>query len=597
MRRSTCVVLALVVWLATGLLSSSASGAQGMGPAVPDREPADRVIVRFSADAEADDRAEARQEADVEREQALPLGGLEVVDPEPGTSVSEAISALERQDGVVYAEPDHPRVAAAEPNDPLLGYQWGLRNIGQEISGRSGPAGLDIGAPLAWDVVTGDGAVTVAVVDSGVDLAHPDLAANLWRNPGETGAGREANGVDDDANGRVDDTRGWDFVEDDAAPADANGHGTHVAGTVAAAGNDGQGVAGVAWRAALLPVRVLDAEGSGSVSDVIAAYRYAARAGARLVNASIGGTSYSRAEQDAIAAAPDTLFVVAAGNEAADNDRVGSYPCNYGLDNVVCVGATDRDDTLASFSNYGATTVDLAAPGVDIASTWPGGQWRYLDGTSMATPHAAGVAALLLARDRGASTASLRAALLGGVDPVASLRGRVATGGRLDAAGALRAAGAAVPAAAAPAPTRTPRPAPSVAAPAPAPAPGQAVAGDTAAPAVSVHLAGTRLAAAVRRGLSVLVRCSEACRARVDVRVDGATARRLRLARSARPVTVAAADAALAGARPERVALRLTAAARRALRSQRRVTMTLSAAVADRAGNTRRTSRRATLRR
>ena len=583
------ILFALSLCVATALLPAAAAGAQAVGPPVPYQEAPDRVLVRFAADTDPLERAEARQRADVEREAQLPLPRLELVDPQPGTSVSEAVSALESQDGVLYAEPDVPRVAAGVPNDPLLSYQWGLRNLGQDVGGRAGPAGLDIAAPNAWDVVTGDPGVTVAIVDSGAHLAHPDLAANLWRNPGETGGGREANGRDDDGNGRVDDVRGWDFVEDDAEPADANGHGTHVAGTVAAGGNDGQGVAGVAWRASLMPVRVLDAGGSGSVSDVISAYAYAARNGARVVNASLGGTYYSRAEHDAIAAAPNTLFVVAAGNDAADNDRVGSYPCNYGADNVICVAASDRDDSLASFSNYGASTVDVAAPGVDIASTWLGGGWRLLDGTSMATPHVAGVAALLLARDRGASAARLRAALLGGAEPIAALRGRLATGARLDAVGALTATGAVVPSPAtpaAPAPARAPAPAPA----APAPA-----GGDTAPPGVAVNVARRQLAAAVRRALTVRVRCSEACRARVDLRIDGSTARRLGLSRRPRPVTVATTDAALASGRAELVGLRLTSAARAALRRQRRVAVTLRTAAVDRAGNTRRTATRATL--
>jgi thermitase len=584
------VSFTLSLCAATALLPPAAAGAEAVGPPVPYQEAPDRVLVRYAADTDAHERAEARQRADVEREAQLPVPRLELVDPEPGTSVSEAVRVLERQDGVLYAEPDVPRVAAGVPNDPLLGYQWGLRNIGQDVNGHAGPAGLDIGAPTAWDVVTGDSGVTVAIVDSGADLGHPDLAANLWRNPGETGGGREANRIDDDGNGRVDDARGWDFVDDDAEPSDANGHGTHVAGTVAAGGNDGQGVAGVAWRASLMPVRVLDAGGSGSVSDVISAYVYAARNGARVVNASLGGTYYSRAEYDAIAAAPNTLFVVAAGNQAADNDRVGSYPCNYGVDNVVCVAATDRADALAGFSNYGATTVDLAAPGVDIASTWIGGGWRLLDGTSMATPHVAGVAALLLARDRAASTAALRAALLAGTDSIAALRGRVATGGRLDAVGALAAAGAVVPSPS-PAPSAPARPA------APAPAPAAPASADTAPPGVAVSVASRRLSTAVRRGLAVRARCSEACRARVDLGVDGSTARRLGLSRRERPITVATADAALRSGRPELVRLRLTSAVRTALRRQRRVAITLRVAVADRAGNTRRTATRATLRR
>ena len=186
-----------------------------------------------------------------------------------------------------------------------------------------------------------------------------------------------------------------------------------------------------------MPLRVLGDDGSGYVSDAITAYTYAARNGARVVNASLGGPSFSRAEHDALAAAPNTLFVVAAGNDGADNDTTPEYPCDYDLANVVCVAASGHDDALASFSNYGPANVDLAAPGVDIASTWPGGRYALLDGTSMATPHVAGAAALLLAHDGTLTVAGLRAALLSSAEPVAALARRVASGGRLDVAAAL----------------------------------------------------------------------------------------------------------------------------------------------------------------
>ena len=337
-------------------------------------------------------------------------------------------------DGVVYAEPDHVVRQTAVPNDPLLSYEWDMSAIR---------------APEAWDVTTGSPQVTVAVVDTGIDASHPDLSPNLWTNPGESGAGRDTNGLDDDGDGLIDDVHGWDFVDGDAQPDDGNGHGTHVSGTIAARGDDGVGVAGVTWSTAIMPLRVLGDDGSGYVSDVVTAYAYAASSGARLVNASLGGGSYSRAEHDAIAAAPNTLFVVAAGNDGADDDATPEYPCDYDLANVVCVAASDRDDTLASFSNYGTTNVDLAAPGVDIASTWPGGRYALLDGTSMATPHVTGAAALVLAHDGTLGVAGLRAALLSSVHPVAALAGRVATGGRLDVAAALSVAPARRPAPAA----------------------------------------------------------------------------------------------------------------------------------------------------
>ncbi len=224
---------------------------------------------------------------------------------------------------------------------------------------------------MAWDLIRG-GAVTVAVVDTGVAYDHPELAPNMWVNPGETGGGRETNGVDDDGNGFVDDWRGWDFVGEDNDPRDYNGHGTHVAGTIGARGNNATGVVGVNWQVRILPVRVCDGTGICTLFDVARGFIYAAAMGARVVNASLGGP-FSDYMGEAIAGAPDTLFVVAAGNGSADNDdpSTPTYPCNYPYPNVICVAATDQDDRLAWFSNYGATSVDLGAPGVNILGTVP----------------------------------------------------------------------------------------------------------------------------------------------------------------------------------------------------------------------------------
>jgi subtilisin family serine protease len=206
----------------------------------------------------------------------------------------------------------------------------------------------------------------VAVVDTGVAYDHPDLAANVWSNATET-----TNGVDDDGNGYVDDVRGWDWSDDDNDVEDLNGHGTHVAGTIGARANDGTGVTGVASEVSIMPLRVLDAAGSGTTSDIIEAFAYASAAGADVVNASLGGPEYSQAMSDVIAGSPETLFVVAAGNDGSDNQAAPSYPCNYSATNLICVAATDNSDRLASFSNYGSTAVDLGAPGVGILSTVP----------------------------------------------------------------------------------------------------------------------------------------------------------------------------------------------------------------------------------
>jgi subtilisin family serine protease len=528
-----------------------------------------RVLVRFDSDATPTERADIRSDAGVQRTANLAVKGLELVDPKPGVSVHEAVSDLEQRDGVLYAEPDHAIHQTATPDDPLFPREWGLGVIR---------------APDAWDVTTGSPSVAVAVVDTGMDATDPDLAPNLYTNPGESGGGRETNGIDDDGDGRIDDVHGWDFVDGDNQPQDGNGHGTHVAGTVGARGNDGNGVAGVSWSTSLMPLRVLDDSGSGFVSDAVTAYSFAARSGARIVNASLGGSSFSRAEDDAIAAAPDTLFVVAAGNDAQDNDTSPDYPCDYDLPNVVCVAATDENDALASFSNYGATNVDLAAPGVDIVSTWPGNRYALSSGTSMATPHVSGAAALVLAHSPSLTTAGVRAALLGSVDAVPALAGEVATGGRLDVAAALSA----------PAPP-APQPEPQPAAPPPpvvtATAPSRSI--DRSAPGVALTIDRVRLRVARTRGLRVRVGVSEACRTRIELEVDARTARRLHL----RSRVIGRANVRLRAAGHRTATVHLARRAARALRALSRVRVVAHAVATDAAGNRRGAERGATLRR
>jgi subtilisin family serine protease len=449
------------------------------------------VLVRFRADAPASARVDARRQADVRREAGLAVPGLERVDPEPGVSAKAAAAALERHRGVIYAEPDRPRSAALHADDPIIGSQWGLARIG---------------APAAWDVTTGSPEVTVAVVDTGVDLDHPDLAANV--------------------------TTGWDYVDDDAVPDDesAVGHGTHVAGIVGARGNDGVGVAGVAWTPRLMPLRVLDADGHGSISDEIEAFARAAATGVRVVNASLGGTGYSQAEHDAIAAASNVLFVATAGNDGSDDDVVPVYPCAYDLPNLICVTASDSADGRPSYANVGARTVDLAAPGDHIASTVPGG-WGWRSGTSMAAPHVAGTAALLLAHRSNARPTDLVAALEETAAPLPAFSGRTVTGGRLDASAALAAVRATVaPAAASAAPAR-PAPAspPSADAPPIVPAPLVAGAAGRASPAPLPTPAKLKLRrATVRRGrLDLLAEITRRATGSIEValRSHGRTAR------------------------------------------------------------------------
>ena len=357
----------------------------------------------------------------------------------PGVPPDGMLAWAGRTRAVVSIEPDRGLPPLAIPNDASFDALWGLDNSGKS----GGMADADIDAPEAWHTTTGSRSVVVAVIDSGVDYTHPDLAANIWTNPGEVAG----DGIDNDANGFVDDVRGWDFANGDADPMDDDGHGTHVSGTIGAVGNNAIGVAGVNWQVSIMGLKFLDGEGNGYTSDAVAAVTYATQMrrdhGVNVVaiNASWGGERRSAALRDAIATAgrAGILFVTAAGNESSNNDRVATYPANQADDAVIAVAATNRSNRLAAFSNYGSKTVDLAAPGVAILSTVPGGGYSTCSGTSMATPYVTGTVALMAAANPRATPAEIRSALLSTVKPVAALAGKVATGGLLNAAAAVQA--------------------------------------------------------------------------------------------------------------------------------------------------------------
>ena len=353
--------------------------------------------------------------------------------------VSTALAELQQDPRVRYAEPNYVISADALPNDPAFGNDWGLNNTGQAINGAAGTPDADIDAPEAWNVTTGSPNVTVAVIDTGVDWTHPDLSSQIWINPGENCPGCRNDGIDNDHNGYVDDWHGWDFVNNDNNPMDDHGHGTHVAGTIGAAGNNGAGVAGVNWNVRIMPIKFLNAQGSGTDADAVSAVLYAAQNGADVMNNSWASSDYSQALADAINVADqhNALFVAAAGNDGTNNDSMPTYPASYDMPNVVSVAATDNTDDLASFSNVGRRTVDLGAPGVDIYSTWTGGGYQYASGTSMATPHVSGAAALAKAAFPSASAAGLKALLLGTVDADPALATATSSGGRLNVGNAV----------------------------------------------------------------------------------------------------------------------------------------------------------------
>jgi hypothetical protein len=343
----------------------------------------------------------------------------------------EAVQRLENDSRIEYIEPNYIISLKQTPNDPEFSQLWGLHNEGQT----GGTVDADIDAPEAWELKT-ESDVVVAVIDTGVDYNHPDLAANMWVNQNEI----PDNGIDDDGNGCVDDVYGCDFVNDDGDPFDDHFHGTHVAGTIAAVGNNNDGIVGVSWTAKIMAIKFLSGGGSGTIADAISAVQYATHMGAQISNNSWGGGGYSQALYDAIQVAGEEgiLFVAAAGNYSNNNDAYPSYPASYDLDNIIAVAATDHHDNLAGFSNYGLTTVDLGAPGVNIYSTMPNNNYSSLSGTSMAAPHVSGAISLLWAKCSKLTHTQVKQNILETVDNVPALSGKTVTGGRLNVFHALQ---------------------------------------------------------------------------------------------------------------------------------------------------------------
>jgi len=374
--------------------------------------------------------------------------------------VATLIRELSARADVAYVEPNYVVRAIAVPNDPRFGELWGMQNTGQSILGNPGTPGADISAVSAWNVSTGSRANVVGVIDTGVDYTHPDLAANIWSAP--TGFTVNIGGLPIVC---LAGSHGFNAITNVCNPLDDNNHGSHVSGTIGASGNNGIGVVGVNWTASIMGSKFLGAAGVGLTSHAInaieftiqakAAFASTSGANVRVLSNSWGGGGFSQAVLDEInrANANDMLFVAAAGNASSDNDATPQYPSNYNAPNVVAVAATDNRDELASFSNYGLNTVHLGGPGVNVLSTTIGANYSYFSGTSMATPHVSGAAALILSRC-ALNTANLKTNILNNVDLIPSLSGRTTTGGRLNVNKAIRACSA--PAAPPPAsPVRT----------------------------------------------------------------------------------------------------------------------------------------------
>lgn len=384
--------------------------------------------------AERNDRVEDRIEN---------VEGLEAIDDLDNADAAKVVNEYSQLREVEYAEPNYDiELDASEgplvpvlPHDPQFNDQWALSNSGQ----RGGKQGADISATLAWATTTGSDKVVVAVLDSGVDYTHEDLAGNMWQRPASIEA------YHDDELGTMDDEFGFNAIDFASDPMDENGHGTHCAGIIGAEGENNLGIAGVNWKVQIMPLKFMNAGGFGTTKDAIEAINYVidrkkAGVNVRIISASWGSTQRSRALEDMIRKAyeNDILFVAAAGNATANNDRTPHFPSSYNVPNVVSVAALDRNDELAKFSNYGVKSVAIAAPGVDILSTWLGNAYEEKSGTSMATPVVAGVAALVLAEHPRLSVDDLKKKLLESTDPIVALKGKTVTGGRINAAKALQ---------------------------------------------------------------------------------------------------------------------------------------------------------------
>ena len=358
---------------------------------------------------------------------AIRGGRLARVRPRPGVATDALRKRLRRTDGVAYAEPDFFQFASAEkvPDDPFYTFDYALVDS---------PDDHDIDAPSAWGTRTG--CAKVAILDTGIDTDHPDLAPNVYKS-----SDKPNNGKDDDKNGYVDDTYGFNAINGKGSGEDDNGHGTHVSGIVAGRGNNGNGSSGVCWSSKLVAVKFMNSKGKGSTSAAIDGIDYAVKTGVKIVNCSFGSSSKSSALHDAVDYAQDhnVLLVVAAGNDSENIDKNPTYPASFSDSNILAVAASTSDDTLASFSNYGSDDVDVAAPGDSIFSTYLGGGYKVLSGTSMAAPYAAGTAALLRKQESDATYGDLRYAIRHKVDKPAALSGKVTYDGRLNVQKALAA--------------------------------------------------------------------------------------------------------------------------------------------------------------
>jgi serine protease len=397
---------------------------------------AHQVLIRLKAGVSMSAKAAIERDFDVDASKGVGDGRVFLMNSK-GRTTASLVRDLSKRSELQYAEPNYVVHADVLPNDTFMSSLWGLNNYGQLVNGSTGIPGADIDAPLAWDISTGSRNNVVAVVDTGVNYNHPDLQANMWTAPAAFTV--TIGGITRTCPAGA---RGFNAITNTFDPMDDNRHGSHCSGTIGGVGNNGYGVAGVNWTASIMGCKFLGSSGSGTTANAVNAIEFAiqarqvlgAAANVRVLSNSWGGGGFSQTLFDEITKANtnNMLFIAAAGNNATNTDTTIYYPQGYNVPNVISVAATSSTDGLASFSNYGATSVDLGAPGVNVLSTVLGTSFSYLNGTSMATPHVAGAAALVLSVNGSLSVAAVRSTLLNTTDPIASLAGRTVTGGRLN---------------------------------------------------------------------------------------------------------------------------------------------------------------------
>ncbi|MEK4501848.1 S8 family peptidase [Bacillus sp. FSL R12-0069] len=392
------------------------------------------VLIKFKKIDNPENLKQLQKQFSFEVQNTFPLTQIQLVKFHTDINMKELIQKLNKFPNIEYAEPNYIVYPAASSNDASYHSLWGFKNTGQNIQGSIGTPNIDINVEEAWTKTEGSSNIAIGIIDTGIDINHPDLKNNIWKNPDEI----PGDGIDNDNNGYIDDIYGWDFVNNNNSVYDGaeDSHGTHVAGTIAAEKNNTIGVVGVAPQVKVMSLKFLGTNG-GTISNAIRAIEYAKNKGIKITNNSWGGGGFSQALYDAIQQS-NSLFIAAAGNNGNNADQTPMYPAAYNLSNILSVASITNKGSLSSFSNYGKASVDVAAPGTDILSTLPNNSYGFYSGTSMATPHASGVAALIQSAYPSYSPVEIKNKIMNNTSPLSTLTNRVLTGGLINAGKALQ---------------------------------------------------------------------------------------------------------------------------------------------------------------